>query len=78
MPEVLKKQAGQNAAEYNRLADDYNEKTGTVSDKRKDWVLFANPLGRYLANWLVYLVLYATLFKYNPILLCKSNSAGRS
>jgi len=34
--EVLKKQAGQNTAEYNRLADEYNEKTGSASDKRKD------------------------------------------
>jgi len=34
--EVLKKQAGQNNAEYNRLADDFNTKTGSVSDKRKD------------------------------------------
>jgi B-cell receptor-associated protein 31 len=34
--ETLKKQAGQNADEYNRLADEYNEKTGAVSDKRKD------------------------------------------
>jgi len=34
--EVLKKQAGQNNAEYNRLADEYNTKTGSVSDKRKD------------------------------------------
>jgi len=34
--EILKKQAGQNSAEYNRLADEYNTKTGAVSDKRKD------------------------------------------
>jgi len=34
--EILKKQAGQNNTEYNRLADEYNTKTGAVSDKRKD------------------------------------------
>jgi len=34
--ETLKKQAEQQNAEYNRLADEYNKSTGSVSDKRKD------------------------------------------
>ena len=34
--EVLKKQADQQAAEYDRLATEYNKATGSVSDKRKD------------------------------------------
>lgn len=34
--EILKKQAGQNNEEYNRLADEYEKATGTKSDKRKD------------------------------------------
>lgn len=34
--ETLKKQALQQASEYNRLATKYNEETGSVSDKRKD------------------------------------------
>ncbi|KAI0092340.1 B-cell receptor-associated protein 31-like-domain-containing protein [Irpex rosettiformis] len=34
--EILKKQAAQNGIEYDRLASEYNKKTGTVSDKRKD------------------------------------------
>lgn len=33
---TLKKQAGQQAAEYGRLATKYNEATGSQSDKRKD------------------------------------------
>ncbi|PFH46500.1 hypothetical protein AMATHDRAFT_69659 [Amanita thiersii Skay4041] len=34
--ETLKKQAAQQAAEFDRLATKYNEATGGVSDKRKD------------------------------------------
>ncbi|GLB44169.1 putative endoplasmic reticulum protein [Lyophyllum shimeji] len=34
--ETLKKQSSQQAAEYDRLATDYNKATGSVSDKRKD------------------------------------------
>ncbi|GBE86945.1 B-cell receptor-associated protein 31-like-domain-containing protein [Sparassis latifolia] len=34
--EVVKKQAEQNAKEYDRLASEFNLKTGAVSDKRKD------------------------------------------
>ncbi|KAF8332007.1 B-cell receptor-associated protein 31-like-domain-containing protein [Cantharellus anzutake] len=34
--DTLKKQADQQAAEYNRLADKYNEATGQISDKRVD------------------------------------------
>jgi len=34
--EILKKQAGQQNVEYNRLADEHNKATGSVSDKRKD------------------------------------------
>ncbi|KAF8346619.1 B-cell receptor-associated protein 31-like-domain-containing protein [Amanita rubescens] len=34
--ETLKKQALQQAAEYDRLATKYNEETGNVSNKRKD------------------------------------------
>jgi B-cell receptor-associated protein 31 len=34
--EILKKQAAQNGIEYDRLATEYNKKTGNVSDKRKD------------------------------------------
>ena len=34
--EILKKQAAQNGAEYDRLATELNKKTGNVSDKRKD------------------------------------------
>lgn len=34
--EVLKKQAAQNAAEYDRLATEFNAKTGANSDKRRD------------------------------------------
>jgi hypothetical protein len=34
--ETLKLQASQQAAEYNRLADEYNEATGAKSDKRRD------------------------------------------
>ncbi|PSS37797.1 hypothetical protein EW026_g6449 [Hermanssonia centrifuga] len=34
--DILKKQAAQNAAEYDRLATEYNSKTGSISDKRKD------------------------------------------
>lgn len=34
--ENLKKQAGQQAAEYDRLATDYNKQTGAVSNKRVD------------------------------------------
>ncbi|KAG5646192.1 hypothetical protein DXG03_004246 [Asterophora parasitica] len=34
--ETLKKQASQQAAEFDRLATKYNEATGTVSDKRND------------------------------------------
>ena len=34
--EILKKQAAQNSAEYDRLATEYNKATGAVSDKRKD------------------------------------------
>ncbi|EMD31071.1 hypothetical protein CERSUDRAFT_120122 [Gelatoporia subvermispora B] len=34
--DVVKKQAQQNAAEYDRLASEFNAKTGAVSDKRKD------------------------------------------
>lgn len=34
--DILKKQAGQQAQEYDRLATEYNKATGAVSDKRKD------------------------------------------
>jgi B-cell receptor-associated protein 31 len=34
--ETLKKQSGQQAAEYDRLATQYNASTGQVSNKRKD------------------------------------------
>ena len=34
--DILKKQAGQQAKEYDRLATEYNKATGAVSDKRKD------------------------------------------
>ncbi|KAI0633031.1 B-cell receptor-associated 31-like protein [Trametes polyzona] len=34
--DIVKKQAEQNAKEYDRLATEYNSKTGGVSDKRKD------------------------------------------
>ncbi|CAL1698262.1 unnamed protein product [Somion occarium] len=34
--DILKKQAAQNQAEYDRLATEFNEKTGAVSNKRKD------------------------------------------
>ncbi|KAI0354234.1 B-cell receptor-associated 31-like protein [Trametes cingulata] len=34
--DIVKKQAQQNAREYDRLATEYNAKTGNVSDKRKD------------------------------------------
>jgi len=34
--DVVKKQAAQNAAEYDRLASEFNAKTGAVSDKRRD------------------------------------------
>lgn len=34
--ETLKKQAAQNNANYNRLADDYNTATGSSSNKRVD------------------------------------------
>ncbi|KAI0052458.1 endoplasmic reticulum protein [Auriscalpium vulgare] len=34
--ETLKKQASQQAAEYDRLAEQYNKETGKVSDKRVD------------------------------------------
>ncbi|KAI0772407.1 endoplasmic reticulum protein [Trametes elegans] len=34
--DIVKKQASQNAQEYDRLATEYNMKTGSVSDKRKD------------------------------------------
>ncbi|KAI0693107.1 endoplasmic reticulum protein [Cerioporus squamosus] len=34
--DIVKKQAEQNAKEYDRLATEYNKKTGSVSDKRKD------------------------------------------
>ena len=34
--DILKKQAQQNQAEYDRLATEYNAKTGAISDKRKD------------------------------------------
>ncbi|KAH9886740.1 B-cell receptor-associated 31-like protein [Cubamyces lactineus] len=34
--DILKKQAEQNAKEYDRLATEFNAKTGSVSDKRKD------------------------------------------
>ncbi|KAI8968107.1 B-cell receptor-associated 31-like protein [Trametes punicea] len=34
--DILKKQAEQNAKEYDRLATELNAKTGNVSDKRKD------------------------------------------
>ncbi|KAH9851299.1 endoplasmic reticulum protein [Lenzites betulinus] len=34
--EIVKKQAQQNAKEYDRLATEYNSKTGSVSNKRKD------------------------------------------
>ena len=34
--DILKKQAQQNQAEYDRLATEYNAKVGAVSDKRKD------------------------------------------
>ena len=34
--DTLKKQANQQAAEYDRLADQYNKETGKISNKRKD------------------------------------------
>ncbi|OBZ74931.1 Uncharacterized protein C9E9.04 [Grifola frondosa] len=34
--DIVKKQATQNAAEYDRLATEFNAKTGAVSDKRAD------------------------------------------
>lgn len=34
--EILKKQAAQNADEYNRLATKYNEATGQRSNKKTD------------------------------------------
>ena len=34
--EIVKKQAEQNAREYDRLATEFNAKTGAISDKRKD------------------------------------------
>jgi len=34
--ETLKLQAAQNAKEYDRLATEFNKKTGAVSDKRRD------------------------------------------
>ena len=34
--DIVKKQAEQNAKEYDRLATEYNAKTGSVSDKRRD------------------------------------------
>jgi hypothetical protein len=34
--DTLKKQASQQAAEYDRLATQYNKETGKVSDKRVD------------------------------------------
>lgn len=34
--DILKKQSEGQAREYDRLATDYNKKTGSVSDKRKD------------------------------------------
>ncbi|KAI0744596.1 endoplasmic reticulum protein [Earliella scabrosa] len=34
--DIVKKQAEQNAMEYDRLATEYNAKTGSVSDKRRD------------------------------------------
>lgn len=34
--DILKKQAGQNQQEYDRLATEFNTKTGSISDKRKD------------------------------------------
>lgn len=34
--ETLKKQSSQQAAEYDRLATEYNEVTGAKSDKRVD------------------------------------------
>ena len=34
--DTLKKQAKQQAAEYDRLADEYNEATGAKSNKRVD------------------------------------------
>lgn len=34
--ETLKKQAAQQAAEFNKLSDKYNEVTGSNSDKRRD------------------------------------------
>ncbi|KAI0697802.1 B-cell receptor-associated protein 31-like-domain-containing protein [Cytidiella melzeri] len=34
--DILKKQAAQNGVEYDRLATEYNSKTGSLSDKRKD------------------------------------------
>jgi len=36
LPETLKKQASQNAAEYDNLATKYNAATGQNSDKRRD------------------------------------------
>jgi B-cell receptor-associated protein 31 len=34
--ETLKKQAKQQASEYDRLAEQYNKETGKTSDKRRD------------------------------------------
>ena len=34
--DILKKQAAQQAKEYDRLATELNQKTGNISDKRRD------------------------------------------
>ena len=34
--DILKKQSSQQAAEYDRLATEYNEATGAISNKRVD------------------------------------------
>ncbi|KAI0791021.1 endoplasmic reticulum protein [Abortiporus biennis] len=34
--DIVKKQAAQNAKEYDRLSEEFNKKTGSISDKRKD------------------------------------------
>lgn len=34
--DTLKKQASQQATEYNRLADEHNRATGALSDKKAD------------------------------------------
>lgn len=36
LTEILKKQAAQNAQEYDRLATEYNEATGQTSNKKSD------------------------------------------